>query len=940
MFIPAAASPFLILFSILFLTKSMDKIHKKYLLPSYIQTILFSPLYIIFFHHLSVPVAGDSPHVYNPTETIFLYCGSSDNTTSQDGTRWIGDINSEHFPLHQSENNTSTTAAPSQQPPSAVDNTPYMRARLSRSQFSYTFNITPGQKFIRLHFYETSYQNFDRSKAFFSVKAGSFTLLSNFSTSLAANFSGQEIILKEFCVNVQENQNLNITFTPSQDYKDSYAFINGIEIVSMPLNLYYTTATGATEYPFVGQTAGRLYSLSNSNALEKVYRVNVGGSFISAGDDTGMYRTWSDDVSYLTEAYPSALPVNLNLKPIFSLIPNYSAPVVVYQTARTMGNDAKVNENYRLTWEFPVDSAFTYLVRLHFCEFQQEITVTGNRIFQIYIDNQMAEKRADVIGWGGGSGVPVYIDYAVTMGSKANQKKQNLSIALRPAPAYMTNYSDAILNGVEIFKVDSSGSLAGPNPDPRTTPTTVAPPTSGNNRSNNRKIIIAVVVGVVSSFVAVSVVLLFIRRRKISEVNEYSSSHSMEKSWWSRFSSFTTMTKSTKSTKSNSSSLPSDLCSHFLLSEMKAATNNFDKVFIIGVGGFGNVYKGFINGASGSGTTQVAIKRLNPGSQQGAHEFKTEIEMLSQLRYLHLVSLIGYCNDAGEMILVYDYMPRGTLRDHLYGSDNSPLSWNQRLQICIGAGRGLNYLHTGAKQVIIHRDVKTTNILLDEKWVAKVSDFGLSKVGPTSTTSKAHVSTAVKGSFGYLDPEYIRLQRLTEKSDVYSFGVVLCEVICARAPIIRTVDKIHKKQGNLAGWARQCYDQNGTLDQIVDPVLKGKIAPECLKKFCEVAISCLDDEGIKRPSMSDVVWGLEFALQLQQEYDKLGGGAGNGICVPHLDDDETLIKNYASDYDSGAMFSRIGGHVLESRTMSTMTISSSDEYGFSSKNSDSKPMLV
>ncbi|KAK1578705.1 hypothetical protein Q3G72_032521 [Acer saccharum] len=451
----------------------MDKIHHKYLLPNYIPTILFTSIYIIiFFQHLCIPVAGDSPHCYNPTEAIFLYCGSSENITSQDGTRsWIGDIKSEYFPLHQSQNNASTPAEPNKQPNDGGDKTPYMRARLSRSQFSYTFNLTPGQKFIRLYFYETSYPNFDRSKAFFSVKAGSFTLLSNFSTSLAANDSLQDTISKEFCVNVQENQNLDITLSPSQEYKDSYAFINGIEIVSMPPDLYYTTETGIPEFPFVGQALGVLFRLSSSNALEMVYRVNVGGYYISAGDDTGMYRTWSDDVSYLTEAYPSALPVNISLQPNFSRIHNYSAPVVVYQTARTMGTDAKVNEKYRLTWEFPVDSGFTYLVRLHFCEFQQEITVTGDRIFDIYIANQMAEKRADVIGWSGGNGVPVYMDYAVTMGSKANQKKQNLSIALTPTPEYMTKYSDAILNGVEIFKVDSSGSLAGPNPDPQTTPT-------------------------------------------------------------------------------------------------------------------------------------------------------------------------------------------------------------------------------------------------------------------------------------------------------------------------------------------------------------------------------------------------------------------------------------------------------------------------------------
>ncbi|KAL5741431.1 hypothetical protein ACOSP7_028163 [Xanthoceras sorbifolium] len=906
----------------------MEKFHDKYLLLNYIPTVLFTSLYIIiFFHHLSVPVvSGDSPHFYKPTQTIFLYCGSSDNVTSPDDPRtWTGDINSEYFPLHQSQNKASINAISRQQPRDVVEKIPYMKARLSRSQFTYTFNLTPGQKFIRLYFYDPSYQNMDRSKAFFSVKAGSFTLLSNFSTSLTAEASGQDTILKEFCVNVVENQNLNLTFTPSQDYKGSYAFINGIEIVSMPLDLYYTTATGATEFPYVGQAAGTSYNLSNSKALEMVYRVNVGGGYINAGNDTGMYRSWSMDDDYLTEAIPSALPVNFSVKPNFSFIPNYSAPESVYQTARTMGTDRKQNQNYRLTWQFPVDSKFTYLVRLHFCEFQPEIIEYGNRVFEIYIADQIAETRADVIGWSGGNGVPVYRDYAVMMGSKANQNQQNLSIALHPAPAWMTKYSDAILNGIEIFKVDSSRSLAGPNPEPQTTTsTTVGPPTSKSNKtSKNSKIIIAVVVGVVSSFAAISVLLLFIFRRRISKVKEYWGSESVEKSSWGPFSSSTTTsTTTTKSTKSHGSSLPSGLCIHFSVSEIQAATNNFDKVFIIGEGGFGKVYKGFING----GTTPVAIKRLNPGSQQGALEFNTEIEMLSRLRYLHLVSLIGYCNDDGEMILVYDYMARGTLSNHLYNTDNPPLSWNQRLEICIGAARGLHYLHTGAKHVIIHRDVKTTNILLDEKWVAKVSDFGLSKVGPTST-SKAHVSTVVKGSFGYLDPEYYRLQRLTEKSDVYSFGVVLCEVLCARAPIIRTVDK---KQGSLALWARQCYDQNGTLDQIVDPNLKGKIAPECLNKFCEVAMRCLDDEGIKRPSMSDVVWGLEFSLQLQEEYDKHCGGAGNVICEPHPDDadDQTLIKNYESDYDSGMVFSRIGGHVLESRTISTLTISSTDDSGY------------
>ncbi|CAN1751552.1 Probable receptor-like protein kinase At5g24010 [Linum perenne] len=322
--------------------------------------------------------------------------------------------------------------------------------------------------------------------------------------------------------------------------------------------------------------------------------------------------------------------------------------------------------------------------------------------------------------------------------------------------------------------------------------------------------------------------------------------------------------------------------------DIQFATKNFDKSLIIGMGGFGMVYKGVL---SDENNTKIAVKR-------GLPEFHSEITILSRIRHRHLVSLVGYCEEQSEMILVYEYMEHGPLKSHLYGSQHSPLSWKQRLDICIGAARGIHYLHTGFIPGIIHRDIKSTNILLDESYEAKVADFGLSRAGPC--LDETHVSTGVKGSFGYLDPEYFRRQQLTDKSDVYSFGVVMLEVLCAR-PAVDPL--LAREQVNLAEWAMH-WKQNGKLDQIVDPNIKDQIKQGSLEKFGETAEKCLAEYGVDRPSMGDVLWNLEYALQLQ-ESGPLRQVNEDGAAVPLVSAMDVHEGSYGSDVSTTQVFSQL-----------------------------------
>nr|XP_043623444.1 DELLA protein GAI-like [Erigeron canadensis] len=293
------------------------------------------------------------------------------------------------------------------------------------------------------------------------------------------------------------------------------------------------------------------------------------------------------------------------------------------------------------------------------------------------------------------------------------------------------------------------------------------------------------------------------------------------------------------------------------LKDIKTATNNFAQENCIGVGGFGKVYKGELAYYEGYGW--VALKRLDGKFGQGNPEFWKEIMILSQYKHENIVSLLGYCDDHGEKILVYEYVPRRSLDRYL---DSTELTWVKRLKICIGAAHGLAYLHTagGTQQRVLHRDIKSSNILLDQLWNAKISDFGLSKFGPANQKYTFLISSPV-GTLGYWDPLYAETGVLTKESDVYSLGVVLFEVLCGRP----CLDYSENKLPPLLGLVRQSYEQNN-LHEIVYDNIKDGLNPESLKVFTEIAYQCVKRDREDRPSMSAILQELQTALQCQVSY--------------------------------------------------------------------------
>ncbi|KAL2898968.1 Receptor-like protein kinase HERK 1, partial [Bienertia sinuspersici] len=595
---------------------------------------------------------------------------------------------------------------------------------------------------------------------------------------------------------------------PTETIKEYFVNIslNNLELIFTP------TSNATLVNPTTAQTC--IVCL----AFETIARVNIGGLTVDYNNDT-LWRTWeSDDNCVENKKFSKKYHKLAIVRYRDGLATRNAAPIGVYGTCRRVST----NDPTIVTWKFDVEAGFQYLIRFHYCDIFE---VKNKMNFNIYVDSWLVSRTLDFTTLVHGYlGAPVYFDFVTPV---INDNKVNISIGLSNKKE---RTCDAILNGLEIMKMNSdSSSLVGG------LGTSSLPLFRKRSKNHIKVILLASAAGVFLLVLAV-IILIFLYRRRNQKLT------------------------SVPPTSEISTTLPSNLGTRIPLTIVQEATNNFDESCVIGVGGFGRVFKGVL-----SDGTRIAVKRCTDLSNQGDNAFKTEIEMLSQFRHRHLVSLIGYCDESSEMTLIYEYVENGTLQSHLYNSEKASLSWEQRLKICIGAAKGLLYLHTSLAESVIHRDVKSSNILLDENFNAKISDFGLSKFAPER--SLATVSTGVKGTIGYIDPEYHWKNKLTKKSDVYSFGAVLFEVLCARTVVDPTLEE---ERINLIEWALDLL-KDGHLDQAVDPSIRGNIRSESLQIYVETAKLCVADRGVDRPSMKDVWLNLEHALKLQEQSSNVIG---------------------------------------------------------------------
>ncbi|CAK9166925.1 unnamed protein product [Ilex paraguariensis] len=344
----------------------------------------------------------------------------------------------------------------------------------------------------------------------------------------------------------------------------------------------------------------------------------------------------------------------------------------------------------------------------------------------------------------------------------------------------------------------------------------------------------------------------------------------------------------------------------FSYAELKRATKNFRPDSMLGEGGFGKVFRGWVDEKTyapsmvGVGMP-VAVKKSHPDSSQGLKEWQAEVKFLGKFSHPNLVKLLGYCWEEEEFLLVYEYMQKGSLETHLFSTGAKPLSWDIRLRIAIGVARGLSFLHTTEKKVI-YRDFKASNILLDGEFNAKLSDFGLAKLGPVNGHS--HVTTQIVGTYGYAAPEYVATGHLYVRSDVYGFGVVMLELLTGR----RVLD-LNRPSGehNLVDWAKPFLPDKRKLKRIMDPHLDHQYPSKGALQAAALILRCLESDPKNRPSMEEILENLEQINAIKKK-PKASKCRNKRPTAQHQEQHSPNYRHY-NQYKS-PLHSRHGGSVI------------------------------
>ncbi|KNA09024.1 hypothetical protein SOVF_157490 [Spinacia oleracea] len=679
----------------------------------------------------------------------------------------------------------------------------YQTARVFSGKAEYKFPISQtGRYFIRFYFHPFIYGVHDLSTARFTVIAQQFTLLRDFRPSRFPT-------IKEYYVNVNSDIEIILNST-----SNSVAFLNALEVFLLPNDLIKDNATLVSPR--------RSYSGLVDVAFETLYRVNMGGPNIV----DALWRTWVLDEKFLDNKNFSTSIHNTTVVRYAErgLATRDDAPPDVYGSCRRLKIHVSPVVDFNVSWTFVVDPGFRYFLRFHFCDIVS--TSPYELYFNVALDAWVVSSNLDLTYLSNGKlDTPIYLDFVTPV---VVHNKIHVSIGPTTDNG---NQADAILNGLEIMKMSDIDTLSRPTIPPPLQSSfnnKTRPPQLQSSSKNKTRVIVGTIIGVIVLLVLASLFVVHKRRSVVGEGQ-------------SRTSVSVELATGSVTTGSMVSSTSSTLVKHYSFAVIQAATHNFAEDQIIGQGGFGKVYRGNF------GEGDVAIKRRHPNSEQDDDEFRVEIEYLTKFRHKNVVTLIGYCDEHQENILVYEYMQEGTLQSHLYGKGKPSLSWEQRLNICIGAAKGLQYIHEGTGKPLIHRDIKSANILLDKGFEAKIGDFGLSRF---PVDNKSHVITAgPKGTIGYMDPSSIISGKISHQTDVYSFGVVLLEVLCGR-PVV--VDKMH-----ITKWVK---DNREKSHQFIDVALEGQIKSDCLESYLKVVEDCLVDATEKRPSMLKILIRLDEVL--------------------------------------------------------------------------------